>query len=236
MTEGTGHVIDPAGDARRALQEAVTAHGPEALSDATVMDNLCRTQLTALPGECILIVSAARADVPALLRDNDPATRQLRRHPVRGHHPGRGARPGQRREPVGGARVRPRPRPDRAGRNPVDTAPRAGRDGHRSSRGRRGDRGSRGRCRGHGRDRRRRGCRERWRHRRRAGGGAGDGGRSAARDGGRSAAGDGGRSAAGDGGRSAAGDGRRPAGMAGAEDRRRGGRPGPSCSPATRWG
>src|SRR6478672_1623521 len=36
------------------------------------MDNLCRTQLTALPGECILIVSAARADVPALLRDNIP--------------------------------------------------------------------------------------------------------------------------------------------------------------------
>ena len=72
MTEGTGHVIDPAGDARRALQEAVTTHGPAALSDATVMDNLCRTQLTALPGECILIVSAARADVPALLRDNIP--------------------------------------------------------------------------------------------------------------------------------------------------------------------
>jgi hypothetical protein len=72
VTEGTGHVIDPAGDARRALQEAVTAHGPAALSDATVMDNLCRTQLTALPGECILIVSAARADVPALLRDNIP--------------------------------------------------------------------------------------------------------------------------------------------------------------------
>jgi len=60
VTEGTGHVIDPAGDARRALQEAVTTHGPTALSDATVMDNLCRTQLTALPGECILIVSAAR--------------------------------------------------------------------------------------------------------------------------------------------------------------------------------
>jgi hypothetical protein len=70
VTEGTGHVIDPAGDARRALQEAVSTHGPTALSDATVMDNLCRTQLTALPGECILIVSAARADVPALLRDN----------------------------------------------------------------------------------------------------------------------------------------------------------------------
>lgn len=72
MTEGTGHVIDPAGDARRALQDAVTTHGPEVLSDATVMDHLCRTQLTALPGECILIVSAARSDVPALLRDVIP--------------------------------------------------------------------------------------------------------------------------------------------------------------------
>ena len=72
MTEGTGHVIDPAGDARRTLQDAVTSHGPEVLTDATVMDHLCRTQLTALPGECILIVSAARSDVPALLRDAIP--------------------------------------------------------------------------------------------------------------------------------------------------------------------
>jgi hypothetical protein len=68
VTEGTGHVIDPDGDARRALLEAVAEHGPEALSDATIMDNLCRNKLAALPGESILIVSAARADVPALLR------------------------------------------------------------------------------------------------------------------------------------------------------------------------
>jgi hypothetical protein len=42
------------------------------LSDPTVMEHLCRTQLAALPGESILIVSAARADVPALLRDAIP--------------------------------------------------------------------------------------------------------------------------------------------------------------------
>ena len=72
MTEGTGHVIDPDGDARRALLEAVAEHGPQALSDATIMDNLCRNQLAALPGESILIVSASRADVPALLRDKIP--------------------------------------------------------------------------------------------------------------------------------------------------------------------
>src|SRR5690348_8315560 len=36
------------------------------------MDTLCRTRLTALPGESILIVSAARADVPALLRSEIP--------------------------------------------------------------------------------------------------------------------------------------------------------------------
>jgi hypothetical protein len=72
VTEGTGRVIDPDGDARRALLEAVAEHGPEALSDATIMDNLCRNQLAALPGESILIVSAARADVPALLRDKIP--------------------------------------------------------------------------------------------------------------------------------------------------------------------
>ena len=68
MTEGTGHVIDPDGDARRALLEAVAEHGPEALSDATIMDNLCRTKLAALPGESILIVSAARANMQAMLR------------------------------------------------------------------------------------------------------------------------------------------------------------------------
>ena len=72
MTEGTGHVIDPDSDARRALLEAVAERGPEALSDATIMDNLCRNQLAGLPGEAILIVSAARADVPALLRDKIP--------------------------------------------------------------------------------------------------------------------------------------------------------------------
>jgi hypothetical protein len=72
VTEGTGHVIDPDGDARRALLEAVAEHGPQVLSDATIMDNLCRNQLAALPGESILIVSASRADVPALLRDKIP--------------------------------------------------------------------------------------------------------------------------------------------------------------------
>ena len=72
MTEGTGHVIDPDGEARRALFDVVAQHGPGALSDATIMDNLCRNQLAGLPGEAILIVSAARADVPALLRDKIP--------------------------------------------------------------------------------------------------------------------------------------------------------------------
>src|SRR5262249_61967031 len=78
VTEGTGHVIDPDGDARRALLEAVAEHGPGALSDATIMDNLCRNRLAGLPGEAILIVSAARADVPALLRDKVPQLRNYR--------------------------------------------------------------------------------------------------------------------------------------------------------------
>ena len=72
VTEGTGHVIDPDGEARRALFDVVAQHGPQALSDATIMDNLCRNRLAALPGESILIVSAARADVPALLRSKIP--------------------------------------------------------------------------------------------------------------------------------------------------------------------
>ena len=72
MTEGNGHLIDPNGDARRALNEAVAEHGPEALSNAVIMYNVCRDHLIGQPGESILIGSAARTDVPALLRDLIP--------------------------------------------------------------------------------------------------------------------------------------------------------------------
>ncbi len=60
MTEGNGHVIDPNGDARRALLEAVAERGREVLSDAAAMDAICRDQLTGLPGESILSGDAAR--------------------------------------------------------------------------------------------------------------------------------------------------------------------------------
>jgi len=48
--------------------------GYDSLGNLTALTtlNVRSSQLTALPGECILIVSAARADVPALLRDNIP--------------------------------------------------------------------------------------------------------------------------------------------------------------------
>ena len=72
MTEGNGHIIDPDGDARRALQAVVAEHGPEALSNAVIMDGICQARLSNLPGEAILIGSAARTDVPALLRDLIP--------------------------------------------------------------------------------------------------------------------------------------------------------------------
>jgi hypothetical protein len=72
VTEGNGHVIDPNGDARRALQEAVAEHGPEVLSNASVMENVCRDHLAGLPGESILIGDAARTNVPALLSDLIP--------------------------------------------------------------------------------------------------------------------------------------------------------------------
>lgn len=72
MAEGNGHVIDPDGEARRALHAAVAEHGPEALSNAVIMDGICQDRLSGLPGEAILIGSAARADVPALLRDLIP--------------------------------------------------------------------------------------------------------------------------------------------------------------------
>jgi len=72
VTEGNGHVIDTAGDARQALQAVVAEHGPEALSNAVIMDRICQDRLSDLPGEAILIGSAARTDVPALLRDQIP--------------------------------------------------------------------------------------------------------------------------------------------------------------------
>ena len=72
MTEGNGHIIDPAGDARRALQAVVAEHGPDALSNAVIMDGICQARLSNLPGEAILIGSAARTDVPTLLRDLIP--------------------------------------------------------------------------------------------------------------------------------------------------------------------
>jgi hypothetical protein len=72
VTEGNGHVIDPGGQARRALHAAVAEHGPEALSNAVIMDGICQERLGDLPGEAILIGSAARIDVPALLRDLIP--------------------------------------------------------------------------------------------------------------------------------------------------------------------
>ena len=72
VTEGNGHVIDPAGDARRVLQAVVAEQGPEALSNAVIMDGICQARLSNLPGEAILIGSAARTDVPALLRDLIP--------------------------------------------------------------------------------------------------------------------------------------------------------------------
>ena len=72
MTEGNGHIIDPAGDARRVLQAVVAEQGPEALSNAVIMDGVCQARLSNLPGEAILIGSAARADVPALLTNLIP--------------------------------------------------------------------------------------------------------------------------------------------------------------------
>jgi hypothetical protein len=69
VTEGNGHVIDPGGDAHRALQAAVAEHGPEVLSNTAIMNGICRELLSAQPSEATLIGTAARADVPALLQE-----------------------------------------------------------------------------------------------------------------------------------------------------------------------
>jgi hypothetical protein len=75
MTEGNGHVIDPAGGARQALRAAVAEHGPQVLSNPVIMEGICRERLAGLPGESILISSAARSDVPALLRQRTASLR-----------------------------------------------------------------------------------------------------------------------------------------------------------------
>jgi hypothetical protein len=72
VTEGNGHVIDPAGAARRALAAAVAEHGAQALSDVGLVERICRDQLADLPGETALIGSAARTDVAAQLREQIP--------------------------------------------------------------------------------------------------------------------------------------------------------------------
>jgi hypothetical protein len=53
----------------QALQAAVAEHGPQVLSDPATLDGICRDRLASLPGEYILIGSAARSDAPALLRE-----------------------------------------------------------------------------------------------------------------------------------------------------------------------
>jgi hypothetical protein len=68
VTEGMGHVIDPAGVARSALQAAVAHYGPDVLWNADMLDGFCRDRLAGLPGEAVLISSAARSNVPGLLR------------------------------------------------------------------------------------------------------------------------------------------------------------------------
>ena len=221
MTEGTGHVIDPAGDARRALQEAVAEHGPEALSDATIMDNLCRTQLTALPGECILIVSAARADVPALLRDKIPqlgnygAIQSVATTLAEAHDLDNAASLWVVREfaralgLIAPGGTQPIPRPGRTGRAP----------------GRPGAPWRPGLV-----PRARPRPRARWARAQGAGSGGGPGCRGPGVPGGPSCAGDGGRPAAGDGGGPQPGmAGGPPPGWRGG--RRRGGRPGRAAQP-----
>jgi hypothetical protein len=73
VAEGTGHVIDPAGVARDALQGAVAAHGPGVLWNPVMLDDFCRDRLAGLPGEAVLINRAARSDVPAQLREQADA-------------------------------------------------------------------------------------------------------------------------------------------------------------------
>jgi hypothetical protein len=72
VTEGNGHAIDPGALARRALQAAVAGHGPQALSDADLMDRVGRDDLAGLPAEAALISRAARADVARQLREQIP--------------------------------------------------------------------------------------------------------------------------------------------------------------------
>ena len=61
MTEGNGHIIDPDGQARRALQAAVAERGPQVLSDPATLDGIGRDRLDSLPGEYIIPADSALA-------------------------------------------------------------------------------------------------------------------------------------------------------------------------------
>jgi hypothetical protein len=119
MTEGNGHVIDPAGEARQALQAAVAEHGPQVLSNPVMMDGICRDRLTGLPGESILIDSAARSDVPTLLQQRTASLRIDDAIQSVAATVGRGPRAGYGRVRVGSQRVRPGSGLPAAGRFPA---------------------------------------------------------------------------------------------------------------------
>ena len=145
MTEGNGHVIDPAGVARRARQAAVAEHGPLVLSDPGIMDRIGRQNWRAARrghphrqrGPDRRARAAPRADPPA---------GQLRRDPVSRRHPGRSALAGAGGVRVGGARVRPRAGPHSARRDSDGGRQRAAAGRRRLERRRWPGRGWRGRA------------------------------------------------------------------------------------------
>jgi hypothetical protein len=68
MSDATGPVFDPAGEARSVLQSAVADFGPLVLSNPAIVDGICEDRLPEWPREASLISTAARADVAAMLQ------------------------------------------------------------------------------------------------------------------------------------------------------------------------
>ncbi len=71
MTEGAGHAIDPSGEVRSVLRSAVADYGTRVLSNAAIIDGICEDRLPDWPREASLVSTAARADVAAMLQQQE---------------------------------------------------------------------------------------------------------------------------------------------------------------------
>lgn len=73
MTEGSGQALDANAEVRSALRAAVAKRGPGILSDPELLEGSCDDQWVNYPNEASLALTAAKADVAAMIRQQAEA-------------------------------------------------------------------------------------------------------------------------------------------------------------------